>query len=232
MIFRHPDAPVSALPLIYTGASLDWRVGRGPICNNYINKYFIFGRVAKGLMLVMCEKWVGDGERLPHIDPKFLWPWQFFFILLGCSTVGPEGPSPLSGAGSHSGTLSPTGTATRTSTLSNSQTASNWLTQAVFGTWLYNCLTYTSFLWTYASAPNSTMSTGQGDIPTSSTGCTCFCLPLIYTGASLDWRVGRGPICNNYINKLFTRLLTGKWLQVLYRTLVILFDFIYSFAHR
>ena len=38
--------------------------------------------------------------------------------------------------------------------------------------------------------PNST---GQGDIPT---GCTCFAvLTLIYTGASLDWRIGRGWIC-------------------------------------
>ena len=28
----------------------------------------------------------------------------------------------------------------------------NWLTQAVCGTWLYNCLTPTCFLWAYASA--------------------------------------------------------------------------------
>ena len=28
----------------------------------------------------------------------------------------------------------------------------NWLIQAVCGTWLYNCLTYTCFLWVYASA--------------------------------------------------------------------------------
>ena len=28
----------------------------------------------KGLMLVVCEMWVGDGNRLLHIDPKFLWP--------------------------------------------------------------------------------------------------------------------------------------------------------------
>ena len=28
-------------------------------------------RVAKGLMLVMRERWVGDGDRLQHIDPKF-----------------------------------------------------------------------------------------------------------------------------------------------------------------
>ena len=71
----------------------------------------------------------------------------------------------------------------------------NWLPQAVCGTWLYNCLTPTYFLWAYASALNSTTSTGQGDIPISSTGCTYFAvLPLIYTGASLDWRLGRGSI--------------------------------------
>ena len=62
--------------------------------------------------------------------------------------------------------------------------------------WLYNCLTLTCFLWSYASAPNSTMSTGQGDIPISSTGCTCFAiLPLIYSGAYLDWRLDRGSVC-------------------------------------
>ena len=41
-------------------------------------------------------------NRLQHIDPKFLWLLQhFFLILLGCSTGGPEGPSPLLGAGTH-----------------------------------------------------------------------------------------------------------------------------------
>ena len=70
------------------------------------------------------------------------------------------------------------------------------LTQAVCGTWLYNCLTPTCFLWAYTSAPNSTTSTGQGDIPISSTGCTCFRCPLlIYTSASLNWWLGRGSIC-------------------------------------
>ena len=90
-------------------------------------------------------------------------------------------------ADSHAGILSP-----------------NWLhlqlelqlTQAACGIWLYNCLKSTCFLWAYASAPNSATSTGQGDIPISSTGWTCFAvLPLIYTGASLDWRLRRGSIC-------------------------------------
>ena len=45
-------------------------------------------------------------------------------------------------------------------------------------------------------SPNSTTSTGQGDIPISLTGCTSFAvLPLIYIGASLDWRLGHGSIC-------------------------------------
>ena len=70
------------------------------------------------------------------------------------------------------------------------------LTQVICGIWLYNCLTPTCFLWAYASAPNSTTSTGQGDIPISWTGCTCFTvLPLIYTGASLYWWLSRGSIC-------------------------------------
>ena len=58
------------------------------------------------------------------------------------------------------------------------------LTQAVCSTWLYNYLSPTCFLWAYASAPNSTTSTGQGDIPTSSTGCTSFfcLLTLVHSG--------------------------------------------------
>ena len=95
-----------------------------------------------------------------------------------------EGPSPLSGAGSHSYLQL------------RLELNWNWLTQVVCGTWLYNCLTPTCFLWTYASAPSSTTSTGQGDIPISSTRCTCFTVVLlIYTGVSLDWQLGRGSIC-------------------------------------
>ena len=65
----------------------------------------------------------------------------------GLLNRGSEGPSPLSGAGSHYGILSPTGTRTRTVTAT--RTPTNWLqlTQTVCGTWLYNCLTSTCFLW-------------------------------------------------------------------------------------
>ena len=137
----------------------------------------------KGLMLVVCERWVKDGNRLIHIDPKFFWPKRHFFrILDGLLNRGSlRVASPLSAAGSQSGILSPT------DSNCNWNLNWNWQTQAVCGTWLYNCLKSTCFLWTYASAPNSTTSTGQSDIPISSTGYTYFAVPLlIYTSASLD----------------------------------------------
>ena len=94
-----------------------------------------------------------------------------------------EGPSPLSRAGSHSASmLSPTATAIRTLCLELTTTD-----QAVCDTWLYDCLTTTCFLWAYASAPNSTSSTGQGDIPISSTGCTCFRCSSAYLHRCISW---------------------------------------------
>ena len=79
----------------------------------------------------------------------------------------------------------------------------NWPTQAVCGTWSYNCLTFTCFQWAYASARYSTTSTSQGYIPICSTGYTCFAvLPLIYTGGSHDWRLGRGSICDIIFHSL------------------------------
>ena len=67
----------------------------------------------------------------------------FFAFWLGCSIVGHWGLQALSlQADSHAGILSPT----------DSNSNWNWLTQAVCGTWLYNCLTLTCFLWAYASA--------------------------------------------------------------------------------
>ena len=62
----------------------------------------------------------------------------------------------------------------------------------------------TWFLWAYASATITEFnyvhwSRWYSDI---FTGCTCFAvLPLIYTGASLDWRLGRGSICNSPMRK-------------------------------
>ena len=91
-------------------------------------------------MLVVCERWVGDGDWLLHIDPKVLLTIAALLSHSGWAAQPwvTDGPSSLSGAGSHSaGILSPTGTGTP---------------QAVCGTWLYNCLTSTCFLYAYASA--------------------------------------------------------------------------------
>ena len=99
-----------------------------------------------------------------------------FSFWLGCSTVGHWGPQALSlQADSHAGILSPNWLQLQL------ELNWNWLTQAVWGTWLYNCLTPTCFLWAYASTPNSTTSTGQGDIPIPSTGCTCFTFFRLFT---------------------------------------------------
>ena len=86
---------------------------------------------------------------------------------------------------------------------SNCNWDSNWLTQAVCGTWLYNCLTSTCFLWACASAPNSTMSTGQGDIPISSTGCTCFHCSSAYLHRCISWLTARSRV--NMLHKFLSR---------------------------
>ena len=136
------------------------------------------------LMLVVCEKWVGDGDRLLHINPSSSDHSSTYFVFwLGCSTVGPSDWSWLS--------------IRHPVPNSNWNCNSNWLKPSV-------APGYIIFLHPPAScgrmqlppSPNLTTSTIQGDIPISSTGCTCFTvLPLIYTGASLDWRLGRESIC-------------------------------------
>ena len=97
-----------------------------------------------------------------------------------------DGPSPLSGAGYHSaGILSLTGTGTA------------WPKPSVAPGYI-NVWCPPAYWWPthLPPSPNSTTSRGQGDFPISSTGCICFAvLMLIYTGASLDWRLGRGSIC-------------------------------------
>ena len=107
-----------------------------------------------------------------------------FSFWLGCSTVGHWGPKP-----------------SVWSWFSLRHLVPNWLelqlklTQAVCGTWLYNCLMPTCFLWAYASAPNSTTSTGQGDIPNFSIGCTCFAVTQVHL--LID-----GSVEGQYVTKL------------------------------
>ena len=110
-----------------------------------------------------------------------------FAFWLGCLTVGHWGPKalrlPLT---LNSASFSRTG--------SNCNWNCNWSKPSVAPGYIIVWHPHASCERTHQ--PNSTTSTGQGDIPMSSTGCTCFAvLPLIYTGASLDWRLGRGSIC-------------------------------------
>ena len=144
-------------------------------------------------MLVVCERGVRDGDSLPHIDPSSSdHSSTSFTSWLGCSTVGHRGPQALSlQADSHAGILSPT--------KSNSNWNCNSLKPSVAPGYIIVSRSPASCGRTHLPpSPNSTASTGQGDIPISSTGCTCFAvLPLIYTGASLDWRLVQGSICNS-----------------------------------
>ena len=74
-----------------------------------------------------------------HSSTSFAF-WQ------GCSTVGHWGPQALSlQADSHAGILSPNWLQ-----LELELELTDWLPQAICGTWLYNCLMPTCFLWVYA----------------------------------------------------------------------------------
>ena len=106
-----------------------------------------------------------------------------FASWLGCSSVGHWGPQAVLTLATCP-QLTPTASGTRT----------DWPKPSVAPGYIIVLRPPASCGRTHL--PNSTMSTGQGDIPMSSTGCTCFAFPpLIYTGASLDWRLGQGSIC-------------------------------------
>ena len=70
-----------------------------------------------------------------------------FAFWLGCSTVGHWGSKALS--------LQAVLTLASCPQLIPNVTGTDWLTRAVCGTGLYNCLMFTCFLWTYASTTNT-----------------------------------------------------------------------------
>ena len=83
-------------------------------------------------MLVVCQRWVGDEDRLQYIDPSSDQSSTSSSSLLGLLNRGSlRAQSPQSAAGSHLGILSPTG--------SNF----NWFKLSV--SCLYFCLTSTCF---------------------------------------------------------------------------------------
>ena len=113
---------------------------------------------SKGLMLVECERWVKDGDRL------LFWPKVLLTIAALLPHLGwvarpwvIEGPK-----------------VSVCRWLSLQHLVPNWLQLArtASGTWLYNC------------PPTSTV------------------LPVIYTGASLDWRLGRVSICYRILTRV------------------------------
>ena len=115
---------------------------------------------SKGLMLVVCERWVGDGDRLLHTDPSSSDQSNTSFSSwLGLLNRGSlRAQSSLSAVGSRFGILSPT------------DSNSNWLEPPRAPGYI--------IIW---RSPVSAV------------------LPHIYTGASLDWRLGQGSICYIYI---------------------------------
>ena len=121
-------------------------IGRNIIKHNddlqWMNKHLFYKNIIshslfyKGLMLVVCERWVGDGDRLLHIDPKFFWPYQHFFCILA-------------------GLFNRVSLRTQAlclelvlTLLASYLQLELELPQAVCGTGLYNCLTPTCFRFT------------------------------------------------------------------------------------
>ena len=41
---------------------------------HFFIKIYLSHFILKRVILVVCERWAGDGDRLLHIDPKFFWP--------------------------------------------------------------------------------------------------------------------------------------------------------------
>ena len=100
--------------------------------------------VAKGLMFLVCERWVGDGTDCHILTPSSSVLLQnFFLILLDCST-GVQRAQTLCLALALTTASCPQ---LRLKLELNSACLELQLTQTVCGTRLYNCLTPTCFLW-------------------------------------------------------------------------------------
>ena len=78
--------------------------------NTLLYKNISHALFLKGLMLVVCVRWVGDGDRLLHIDPSssdhFSPSFSSWLGLLNCRSLRAQ--SPLSATGSQFSILSPT----------------------------------------------------------------------------------------------------------------------------
>ena len=127
----------------------------------------------------MCEKWVGDGTDCNKLTPSSSGHSSTSFSFCWAAQPGvTEDRKPSAGSW-----FSLPRTATRIPT--------NWfqLIQTVCGTGLYNCLTSTCFLWRSSCTEfnPSTVKVLPWYLRPDA--------PFIYTSASLNWQLGRGPIC-------------------------------------
>ena len=134
-------------------------------------KYISHTLFPKGLMLVVYERWTGDGDRLLFWSKVLLATIAALLLHLGCVAQPwvTEGPKP-----------------SVCRWLSLRHLVSNWL-----------------------EPPRA-----PGYIIVSCPPASAV-LPLIYTGAFLEWRLGRGSIC-------YTRLTCVR--QLLFLLLSLLFD--------
>ena len=132
----------------------------------------------------MCERWVGGGTDYNILTPSFSDYSSTSFCW--AAQPGSWGPKP-----SARSWFSLPRTSTRTLTRNP--------TQAVCGTWLYNFLTSTCFLW--ASQLHRIQPVHRSRW-----------YPDIFDRMHLflDWRLGRGPICYKWCGRVFSSSIDGK----------------------
>ena len=116
---------------------------------HFFIKIYLSHFILERVMFLVCERWVGDGDRL------LFWPKVLLTIAALLPHLGWVAQPWVTASCSHAGILSPTG--------------SSWLEPPGSPDYI---IVY--------RRPDSVV------------------LPLIYTGVSLDWRLGRGSICYRY----------------------------------
>ena len=127
---------------------------------HFFRKIYHSHFIRNGFERVMRERWVGDRTNCSILtSSSFVFSSTSFSFCWAARSGVLRVHSPLLGAGSPYSILSPT----------------NWpqLTQPVYGTGLYNCLTSPCFLWASHLHPIQPVHS-KGYTLVSSTGWTCF----------------------------------------------------------
>ena len=146
--------------------------------------HFILERVAKGLISVMCEKWVGDRDRQQHIDPKFLCSSSTYSSFCWAAQPGSWGPKPSVWRWLSLRHVDP-----NCDWNSNCDCNSNWTLLASDSNRLKPSVAPGYIIvWHPPASCGRRMCTkfnpsiDQSDIPISSTGCTCFLIDGLVEG--------------------------------------------------